>query len=100
MSTTKKISLSNRTIKLLSIFNENKLKIILLLMKSKDDECGVEIIRSTNIQKSLLTYHISTLRQLGIVEEIKCGRYKKYKITKKYNLKLKRLFEFLEIKVN
>lgn len=99
MTPLKKVTLSNRSLKLLSMFNENKLKIILLLMRSKDNECGVDISKYTNIQKSLLTYHISTLEQLGIIDEIKCGRYKHYKITSRFEPKIRKLFEILEIKI-
>lgn len=67
---------------------------MLAIYKCSDDVCACNLVDSLEIPKNLLSYHIKTLRDLGFVEEAKCGRYRKYQIkADKINL-TKQILEF------
>lgn len=72
--------LSTRAKELISIFNEHKLLILKVLFECHGNVCGCDLVGKVGITKDLLSYHIRTLREKGYIEEVKCGRNKKYQI--------------------
>lgn len=68
---------------LITIINKNRLKIIELLFSCKETLCGCSLIKKLNIPKNLLSYHIKTLEELGLVEEKRCGQKKNYCLSPK-----------------
>ena len=80
-----------------SLMNENKLRVLLAIYRCKSDVCACTIIDDLNMPKNLLSYHIKTLRELEIIEEVKCGRFKNYSIKKEKFKAIKRLLEITEM---
>lgn len=64
----------------LEIFEENRIKILKVLLDCREDVCGCDLTEELNISKNLLSYHIKMLREAGYLEEERCGRRKKYKV--------------------
>ena len=64
------------------VFNENKLLILKALYKCRENICGCDLIERLDIPKNLLSYHMKTLREGGLVEEAKCGNKKNYTVRK------------------
>lgn len=66
--------------KLAALMNENKLEVLYSIYQCTGDICACNIVDNLNIPKNLLSYHIKTLRGLDFIEEVKCGRFKKYQV--------------------
>ncbi|MBU0975998.1 MAG: ArsR family transcriptional regulator [Patescibacteria group bacterium] len=79
------------------LFNENKLLILRSLYKCGDDICGCDLIDKLEIPKNLLSYHMKTLRDGGIVSEIKCGTRKNYLIRKEKIKFVRDVLKFVEL---
>jgi len=74
-------ALSKNTTKLLKICSEPKLQILRLLITCQDELCGCDIVDDLSMPKNLLSHHLKELREINVVEEEKCGRRKKYRLT-------------------
>ena len=77
---------------LASLFNEKKLRILFAIYKCSDNVCACDISGGLNIPKNLLSYHVKTLKKSGLIEEVKCGRFRSYKIKKDKLVKIKQIF--------
>lgn len=95
----KRILLTDRTKKILKVMTENRIKIIVALFTSPNVECGTDLVEYTGMQKSLLTYHLKYLKDLEFVDEVKCGKFKNYKINRKKESVVKNILKVLEITV-
>jgi DNA-binding MarR family transcriptional regulator len=95
----KKFVLEDRTKRLLSIMTENRIKILAALYTSQNIECGTDLVKMTGMQKSLLTYHIKFLEDFDFIEEVKCGKFKNYKISQKKEAVVKNILKVLEVKI-
>lgn len=67
--------------KYLFVFDKSKLLILNDLYNCQDNICGCDMVKSLNIPKNLLSYHIQILRDNGLVRETKCGNRKIYKLS-------------------
>ncbi len=63
------------------LFNEKRIAILQELLGC-DAATGCDLREYLRIKKTLLSYHLSVLREKGIVEESKKGRDKYYRIRK------------------
>lgn len=95
----KKLQLSDKTKKLLRIMTDNRIKILLALFSSQNVECGTDLVEYTGMQKSLLTYHLKYLKDLEFIDEVKCGKFKNYKINRKKEVIVKNILKILEIQI-
>jgi len=89
--------LSIKTRHNLGIFNENKIIILHTLFQCSDYLCGCDLIARIEIPKNLLSYHIKSLRELGLIEETRCGQKKQYRITEDQREKVKSILTILEV---
>jgi len=69
------------TKEIIFLFNEQKLLILKELFGCPNEKCGCDLKEKLGITKDLLSYHIKSLRELGYLEEAKCGQRKRYSIT-------------------
>ena len=77
--------------KLLKIIaNENKFKIIQLL--SKGEVCVCDIGEKLGIEQSLVSHHLNSLRDAGLVNNRKLGTWIHYSLNKPEFGKLSKLF--------
>ena len=89
--------MNNKLDKTLSVFNENKLLILKNLFHCQDHLCGCDLVDSLDLPKNLLSYHIKGLRELGYIEETKCGKSKQYRICGDKEQKVKQILELTEL---
>lgn len=89
--------ISNKSREILSLFNENKLLILKSIYLCNENVCGCNLVEELSIPKNLVSYHIKTLREKGYIEEVKCGKNKKYKITAKKLDKVEEILKILEL---
>lgn len=64
----------------LGIFEKNRLLILEKLLSCPDNVCGCDLREELGLPKNLLSYHLKELKELGYLEEERCGREKKYAI--------------------
>lgn len=62
-----------------------------------DNICGCDLVENLKIPKNLVSYHIKTLKDRGIIEEVQCGKRKKYRIRDENRRKVEEIFKVLEI---
>jgi len=86
-----------KTEKILSLFDKNRLLILANLYQCQGDVCACNLVDRINIPKNLISHHIRILRELGIIEEKRCGRNKNYQIKKSVVAKVKQILEILEL---
>ncbi|OQA04391.1 MAG: Bacterial regulatory protein, arsR family [bacterium ADurb.Bin400] len=72
--------LNDKNKKLLSLFSENKVLILKSLYECRENTCGCDLVATLGIPKNLVSYHLKQLREIGVVEETRCGKTKSYKI--------------------
>lgn len=84
-------------IKNLWIFDKNKLLILKVLFECNDKVCGCNLREEINIKKNLLSYHIKILKQKNFVNEVKCGREKKYSLIKNKEKKVEDILKCVEL---
>jgi len=67
---------------ILSLFNQNRLLILrsIYLCSQEKNICGCDLIESLKLPRNLLSYHLKFLKKRGYIEEVKCCKYKNYKI--------------------
>lgn len=82
---------------ILAIFNKNKLLILKNLYDCTDYLCGCDLVDKLGIPKNLLSYHIKQLKNLGYVEEAKCGKNKQYRIVSSKEIKVRKILEITEL---
>jgi ArsR family transcriptional regulator len=75
------------------LFNENKLKVLFAIYNCGDDVCACNIAEGLSLSKNLLSYHVKTLLQAGLISEVRCGRFKSYKIDKDKINKIRQIFK-------
>ncbi len=63
------------------LFNEKRIAILKELLGC-DATPGCDLRKCLKIKKTLLSYHLSVLRERGIIEESKEGRSKYYRISR------------------
>lgn len=81
----------------LAIFNENKLLILKQLYECDDFLCGCDLVDNLKLPKNLISYHISMLKDLGYIEETRCGRNKNYRIKREKIDKVRKILEITEL---
>ena len=93
-----KTKLSRQSKEILAVFSEPKLLILRELFYCSEDICGCDLVEKIGISKDLLSYHIKTLRSTDYISEIKCGRNKKYVITKNKEKLVEKILDLLQMK--
>lgn len=74
-------SLSPASRSVLRLFSEPKLLILHALYTCESAPCGCDLVERLELSKTLLSYHLQGLRELGVVEETPCGRQKQYRLS-------------------
>lgn len=69
-----------------AISDDNRYKIVELL--SKGSLCVCEIVDRLNISQNLVSHHLSVLKEVGIVEDCRCGKNNYYSLNKKAIIKI------------
>ncbi|AKM82526.1 TPA: ArsR family transcriptional regulator [Candidatus Berkelbacteria bacterium] len=80
-----------------SIFNENRIKILLQLFECNENICGCDLVEQIGIPKNLLSYHMKILEKRKIIEEKRCGQKKNYGLTDKGIALVKQIIKLQEI---
>lgn len=81
----------------LSIFSKNKILILAILYKCRDNICGCDIAKKIKTPKNLLSYHLKTLKKSDFITEKKCGKTKNFFINNKKLAKTKEILKILEL---
>jgi DNA-binding transcriptional ArsR family regulator len=89
--------MNNKIEELSFLINENKLRVISAIYKCTKDVCACNLVDNLGMPKNLLSYHIKTLREAGFIEEVKCGRFKNYCISKNKINRIKQILELVEM---
>lgn len=85
------------SIELLKAITEpNRLRILCTL--SKDKICVCELADKIGIQQNLMSFHLKTLHDVGILEKIREGNNIYYVIKNNWKNKIENIFQFLDIK--
>jgi len=80
-----------------ALADENRLRIVTLL--SRGSLCVCEIEKDLKLSQNLVSHHLSVLKEVGIVEDCRCGKNKYYSLNKEtMNLLTKKLIKLGEIK--
>lgn len=79
--------------KFATLFNEKKLKILFAIYRCSENVCACDISEGLDLSKNLLSYHIRTLREAGLIEEVRCGRFKNYRIKKNKLQQIEQIFK-------
>jgi DNA-binding transcriptional ArsR family regulator len=82
---------------ILNLFSESKLLILKVLFSCTDPLCGCDLVVRLTMPKSLLSYHIRSLREAGYVEETRCGQKKQYRITPAQHQKVEQILSLIEL---
>lgn len=69
-----------------ALADQNRLKIVELL--SEKPLCVCEIEKSLDLPQNLVSHHLSTLKEVKIVENCRCGKNQFYSLNKKTLLNL------------
>ncbi len=86
-----------KSIDLLKAISEpNRLRILCTL--SKDKVCVCELADRVGIPQNLMSFHLKTLHDVGILEKIREGNNIYYVIKEKWKNKIENIFQFLDIK--
>lgn len=86
-----------KSVDLLKAISEpNRLRILCTL--SKDKVCVCELADSVGIPQNLMSFHLKTLHEVGILEKKREGNNIYYLIKKNWEKKVESIFEFLDIK--
>ena len=79
-----------------AISEPNRLKILCSLSKNKI--CVCELADNLNLQQNLMSFHLKTLFDVGILEKVREGNNIYYVIKKDMKSKIENIFDFLDIK--
>jgi len=91
------MKVNEKSRKIISIFNENKLVILKTLYECEKDLCGCQMVEKLHIAKNLLSYHIRSLEKNDLIVETRCGKNKKYKIKPDHFEKVKEILKIVEL---
>lgn len=89
--------LSEQTASILALFNESKLYILKEVYECPDPLCGCDLVDRLDMPKNLLSYHIRSLRELGYLEETRCGKRKHYRIAESKREKIQSILSLTEL---
>lgn len=81
----------------LAVFNENKLLILKLLYECDDFLCGCDLVDKLVLPKNLVSYHVARLEDLGLIESVRCGRNKNYRIKDASRSKVEKILDVTEL---
>jgi len=90
----KKIEESTELLKAIS--EPNRLRILCVLSKKKI--CVCELAQELNIPQNLISFHLKTLYDVGILKKEREGNTIYYAIKKDWGKRIEKIFEFLDIK--
>ncbi len=90
----KKIEESAELLK--AVAEPNRLRILCAL--SKEKICVCDLAESLEIPQNLLSFHLKTLYEAGILKKQRDGNNIYYLIKKDWNERIEKIFEFLGIK--
>jgi len=76
------------------VLEENRLKLLYILSKGK--HCVCELMRHVNLSQSLISHHLSDLKEAGIVSDVKRGLRVYYSLTAKGEHITNLLFQILK----
>ena len=86
-----------KSVDLLKAISEpNRIRILYTL--SKEKVCVCELADMVGIQQNLMSFHLKTLHDVGILKKIREGNNIYYVIAEKWNKKIENIFQFLDIK--
>jgi len=86
-----------KSIDLLKAISEpNRIRILYTL--SKDKVCVCELADMVGIPQNLMSFHLKTLHDVGILKKTREGNNIYYVVSKKWNKKIENIFQFLDIK--
>lgn len=78
-----------------AIGEPNRLKILCAL--SRDKICVCNLAEQLDIPQNLLSFHLKSLYEVGILKKKRDGNYIYYVIKKEWEPKIEKIFEFLDI---
>ena len=81
----------------MGLFNESKLLILKELFLCEEEICGCNLVAKLDLPKNLVSYHIKMLREMGIVEEQKCGKSKHYRIVRNELERIEKILKITEV---
>jgi ArsR family transcriptional regulator, lead/cadmium/zinc/bismuth-responsive transcriptional repressor len=79
-----------------AVSEPNRLRILCVL--SKEKICVCDLAEKLGIQQNLLSFHLKTLFEVGILEKFREGNSIYYAIKKEWEKKIESIFKFLDIK--
>lgn len=79
-----------------AISEPNRLRILCTL--SKEEICVCDLAQKLNMQQNLVSFHLKTLYDVGILEKKREGNNIFYFIKKDWKKRVENIFEFLDIK--
>jgi ArsR family transcriptional regulator len=79
-----------------AIGESNRLKILCSLSKNKI--CVCDLAEQLDMPQNLLSFHLKSLYEVGILEKKREGNYIYYVIKEEWKPKIEKIFEFLDIK--
>ncbi len=86
-----------KSVDLLKAISEpNRLRILCTL--SKDKVCVCELADRVGIPQNLMSFHLKTLHNVGILEKIREGNNIYYVIKDNWKNKIENIFQFLDLK--
>lgn len=86
-----------KSVDLLKAISEpNRIRILYTL--SKDKICVCELADRIGIPQNLMSFHLKTLHNVGILEKIREGNNIYYVIRDNWRNKIENIFQFLDIK--
>ncbi len=71
--------------------DKNRYKIILHLMKG--EECVCMLAEKLNLEQTLISHHLQTLREAGLIQDRKVGTLVHYSLNKKAFSEIENLFQ-------
>lgn len=90
------INLEKSTEILKAISEPNRLRILCIL--SKDEICVCKLAERVGIPQNLMSFHLKTLHDVGILEKVREGNNIYYVIKDSWKNKIENIFQFLDIK--
>ena len=79
-----------------AISEPNRLRILCAVSKQKI--CVCDLAKGLGMQQNLVSFHLKTLYDVGILEKIKEGNNRYYLIKNEWKKRVESIFEFLDIK--
>jgi len=81
--------------KKLKIFNAKRLEILERMQHSKGGLCGCDVVDALGISKNLASYHIKILKDFGVLDVERKGKFVFYSINEKFKEDIKCILKFL-----